>query len=103
MSKISRAGSLAFIFQPIGSSFSGLLFEPIGRKNTMLYINIPLIVGWLLIRFGTQISHLFTAEIIMGISIGFMDAPHITYLGEITQPKLRAILTSYAGITVFFF
>lgn len=64
---------------------------------TMLYVNGPLFLGWLLMRFGTQVSHLYIAEIIMGTSIGLMDAPHITYLGEITQPKWRGILISYAG------
>ncbi|KAK6638793.1 hypothetical protein RUM43_007062 [Polyplax serrata] len=95
-------GSLAFIFQPLGSAFSGLTFEPVGRRMTMLYVNGPLFLGWLLMRFGTQVSHLYIAEIIMGTSIGLMDAPHITYLGEITQPKWRGILISYAELCVAF-
>lgn len=62
-----------------------------------MYVNVPLIGGWLLTYFASEVYQLYIAEIIMGLSIGFMDAPHITYLGEIAQPKWRGILTSYAG------
>lgn len=32
--------------------------------------------------------------------VGFMEAPVITYVGEISEPNLRGILTSYSGLFV---
>lgn len=32
--------------------------------------------------------------------VGFMEAPIITYVGEISEPRFRGMLTSYAGIFV---
>lgn len=37
-------------------------------------------------------------EIFSGV--GFMEAPVITYVGEISEPKLRGVLTSYSGVFV---
>lgn len=34
------------------------------------------------------------------LGVGFMEAPIITYVGEISEPRLRGILTSYAGLFV---
>ena len=40
---------------------------------------------------------LYVSAVIMGLGIGFMEAPIITYVGEISQPEMRGILTSYSG------
>lgn len=36
----------------------------------------------------------------MGFSIGFMEAPTLSYVGEISQPHLRAALASFTSICV---
>lgn len=91
-------GSITYICQPLGSVISGFLFEPLGRKKAMLLVNLPHILGWLLIYFATSISHLYIAAVILGAGIGFMEAPIITYVGEICQPKWRGMLAAYAGL-----
>lgn len=35
-----------------------------------------------------------------GAGVGFMEAPVITYVGEISEPSLRGMLTSYSGLFV---
>ncbi|PNF29285.1 hypothetical protein B7P43_G08957 [Cryptotermes secundus] len=65
----------------------------------MILVNIPFLAGWLLYCFSTSITTLFTANIILGMGIGFMEAPIMTYLGETCQPHLRALITSFPGIT----
>lgn len=34
------------------------------------------------------------------LGVGFMEAPVITYVGEISEPRLRGILTSYSAIFI---
>jgi MFS family permease len=63
----------------------------------MILVNIPFLEGWLLYCFSTSITTLFTANIILGMGIGFMEAPIMTYLGETCQPQLRALITSFPG------
>ncbi|XP_067005259.2 facilitated trehalose transporter Tret1 [Anabrus simplex] len=94
----SWVGSLVYIFQPIGSAVSGILTEPLGRKRSMILVNITPLVGWLLLYFAESVTMLYVANAIMGLGIGFMEAPVLTYVGEISQPHLRGILTAYTGV-----
>uniref|UniRef100_A0A1B6CRE8 Major facilitator superfamily (MFS) profile domain-containing protein n=1 Tax=Clastoptera arizonana TaxID=38151 RepID=A0A1B6CRE8_9HEMI len=93
-------GSISFICQPLGSILSGILLEPLGRKYSMLIVNIPHIIGWLMLYSASSIFTMYAAAVIMGLGVGFMEAPIITYVGEISEPTLRGILTSYAGLFV---
>ncbi|XP_065219861.1 facilitated trehalose transporter Tret1-like isoform X2 [Planococcus citri] len=93
-------GSIPFICQPIGSIISGTVLEPLGRKKSMLLVNIPHFIGWYLFYTAISLPVLFLAAILMGLGVGFMEAPVITYVGEISEPKLRGVLTSYSGIFV---
>lgn len=94
----SWLGSLVYIFQPIGSSVSGIVTEPMGRKLSMILVNITPLVGWLLMHTAQSVTMLYVANAIMGLGIGFMEAPVLTYVGEISQPQLRGILTAYTGV-----
>jgi SP family facilitated glucose transporter-like MFS transporter 8 len=76
---------------------SGLIVEFFGRKLSMILVNIPFLIGWLLYAFSHSIPMLFAANIILGMGIGFMEAPIMTYLGETCQPKVRALITSFPG------
>lgn len=44
--------SIAPIATPIGAVFAGSVLERLGRKTTLLIINIPGVIGWLLIAFA---------------------------------------------------
>ncbi|XP_055716571.1 facilitated trehalose transporter Tret1-like [Phlebotomus papatasi] len=91
-------GSLAFICTPIGSILSGWVTEPIGRKNAMIIVNLPHIAAWLLLHFATSVPQMYLSAILLGLGTGFMEAPVVTYVGEICQPSIRGILTSCAGV-----
>ncbi|XP_069673780.1 facilitated trehalose transporter Tret1-like [Periplaneta americana] len=95
----SWLGSIAFICQPIGSLISGLIVEFFGRRWSMILVNIPFLAGWLLYSFANSVEMLFVANITLGVGIGFMEAPIMTYLGETCQPEIRAIITSTPGVT----
>ncbi|XP_054271113.1 facilitated trehalose transporter Tret1-2 homolog [Macrosteles quadrilineatus] len=99
-SQASWFGSIGFICQPLGSVLSGIVLEPLGRKYSMLLVNVPHIIGWYLFYSASSLFTMFTAIIIMGLGVGFMEAPIITYVGEISEPRFRGMLTSYAGIFV---
>ncbi|PSN58216.1 hypothetical protein C0J52_05971 [Blattella germanica] len=92
-------GSIAYICQPLGSVLSGVVLEHLGRKKSMILVNIPHLIGWLMFYFGNSVELLYVASVIMGLGVGFMEAPIITYVGEISQPELRGVLTSYSVST----
>ncbi|CAG2057444.1 unnamed protein product [Timema podura] len=67
------------------------------KKRSLLLVNIPPIVAWLLFYFAQSKDTMFAAGAIMGFGMGFMEAPIVTYVAEISQPEIRGVLTSYAG------
>jgi MFS family permease len=76
---------------------SGFIVEFFGRKWSMMLVNIPFLVGWLLYAFSTSIPMIFAANIILGWGIGFMEGPILTYLSETCQPNVRALITAFPG------
>lgn len=85
------------ICQPVGSVLSGVILEGLGRKHTMMLINVPLLAGWLLFYWASTPGLLYAASCVLGLCVGFMEAPTLTYIAEICEPRLRGILTSYSG------
>lgn len=49
----------------------------------MILVNIPHIIGWYVFYNSTTIAELYFATILLGLGVGFMEAPVITYVGEI--------------------
>ncbi|KAJ8709129.1 hypothetical protein PYW07_008955 [Mythimna separata] len=87
-------GSMAFLCQPLGSIFSGPLLDHFGRKKALFLVNIPHVVAWLLMYYAWDVPSLFIGNALLGIGTGIMEAPSVTYIGEISDPSVRGILTT---------
>lgn len=96
--QIYQTASIGFFCQPIGSIFSGYMTEKLGRKKSMILVNLPHIIAWLMMYFASTLEEIFVAGVLLGLGIGIMEAPVITYIGEITQPSIRDILTCCASV-----
>lgn len=93
-SQASWFGSILLLCQPVGSLVSCFIQDYLGRKRSMLLVNLPLILGWYLLYKGQTVDILFASAIISGFSIGFMEAPTLAYIGEVSEPRLRGTFTS---------
>lgn len=49
----------------------------------MILANIPYIISWVLLYFSTTKVQIFFAESLVGFGAGLLEAPVITYIGEI--------------------
>lgn len=58
-------------------------------------MNISTAIAWILLYKAVTVGMLYVSSILMGISIGFSEAPGITYICEIATPQLRGILVTY--------
>lgn len=74
--------------------------DPLGRKRAMFIVNIPFIIGWLMLYLSKSVVEIFIAYSLLGFGIGLVEAPIISYLGEITEPRLRGLMLGYASISV---
>jgi len=99
-SQASWFAGIILVCQPMGSVLSGVLSEAAGRKKCMMFVALPQLAGWLLMYFAEDLPVLYVAGLMMGFSIGFMEAPCLSYVGEITQPHLRANMCTLTSMQV---
>ncbi|XP_064549236.1 facilitated trehalose transporter Tret1 isoform X2 [Drosophila montana] len=92
--EISWFSSINLICVPLGCLFSGLLTQPLGKRRAMQFVNLPILAAWLLFHFATRTEHLYAALCLAGLGGGLMEAPVLTYVAEITEPKYRGILSA---------
>ncbi|XP_065355023.1 facilitated trehalose transporter Tret1 [Calliphora vicina] len=98
--EISWFSSINLICVPLGCLFSGLLTQPIGKRRAMQIVNLPILASWLLFHFSTKTEHLYAALCLSGLGGGLMEAPVLTYVAEITEPKYRGILSALGSTCV---
>ncbi|XP_030373716.1 facilitated trehalose transporter Tret1 isoform X2 [Scaptodrosophila lebanonensis] len=92
--EISWFSSINLICVPLGCLFSGMLTQPLGKRRAMQFVNLPILAAWLLFHFSTSTEHLYAALCLAGLGGGLMEAPVLTYVAEITEPKYRGILSA---------
>lgn len=100
--------SLNMLMSPIGALLCSYFLDRIGRKYTLICINIISIISWGIMGFSnrenseTMFYQLLASRIIIGIVSGLSSAPAAVYAAEIAHPTLRGrliLLTSFAIAT----
>ncbi|KAK2584483.1 hypothetical protein KPH14_006858 [Odynerus spinipes] len=98
--ELTWISSLNLFLVPLGCFASGPISQFLGRKRTMMLANIPFILAWLLFHYSYNVSMLFIALAITGLNGGLIEAPVMTYVAEITQPRLRGMLSATSTMSV---
>lgn len=98
--EISWFSSINLLCVPLGCIFSGMFTQPIGKRRAMQFVNIPIICAWLLFHFSTNIYHLYGGLCLAGLSGGLMEAPVLTYVAEVTEPRFRGMLSATGSTCV---
>lgn len=65
----------------------------------MLLVNIPFIVGWFMLYNATTVTEVFVAHSLLGLGVGLMESPIITYIGEICEPTMRGVMIAYSALS----
>lgn len=98
-SQVSWFASVTAIACPFGGPLSGILADKLGRRNTLMLVNVLAIASWLVIGFSSRddaqlfFTELMIGRAIIGLVIGMITAPAVMYSSEIAHPKLRGRLT----------
>ncbi|PSN32151.1 hypothetical protein C0J52_23851 [Blattella germanica] len=101
----SWIASLTAFGSPAGSLFVGPLLDRLGRKRTMLLVNTPAVLGWLLISTSYQpifMYQLFLGRFLTGLAAGLVGAPAVVYVSEVVDKSLRGVVVTWASIGVSF-
>ncbi|CAI6363485.1 unnamed protein product [Macrosiphum euphorbiae] len=83
-------GSLLFIAHLVGCLLSGILQDKFGKKSCMILANVPSIFGYVLLYSAHSSVLLCASTLLMGFSAGSTSS----YVGEISEPRLRGSLGS---------
>lgn len=97
----SITGSIAFLAQPIGSMLSGILTERLGRRRSMMLVNIPHFIAFVMLAFASSLADLYLAALLLGLGVGFMEAPVITYVSEIRYKVTKTSVTETISSWIF--
>lgn len=85
-------GSLLPLGAVLGPFIAGAASDRIGRKKTLLYGNIPFIIGFILNIMATNVTYLLISRFICGISVGLTFTVLPMYIGEIAEDEVRGAL-----------
>ncbi|VVC43199.1 Hypothetical protein CINCED_3A012734 [Cinara cedri] len=85
-------GSILYLCQPFGSCLSGYLQVTYGKKFCSVVACVPSIIGWIILSYSNSVPMLYLSTLTMGIGLGFTDGPAYSYIGEISEPRLRGIM-----------
>lgn len=86
---------------PIGALSSGFFMDKYGRRKTGLFICFPFTIAWLLISFAQNVTMIYIARIISGITTGLTTCS-VVYVAEISSKKTRSGLLCMNSFWVSF-
>ncbi|XP_069677360.1 facilitated trehalose transporter Tret1-2 homolog [Periplaneta americana] len=89
----SWIASVQSIASPFGAFLSGLLMDRWGRRTTLILCTLPFTASWLLLAFATKHAVILAARAMAGFASGLTVGPTQVLVGEISEPRIRGILT----------
>uniref|UniRef100_A0A1Y1LY30 Major facilitator superfamily (MFS) profile domain-containing protein n=2 Tax=Photinus pyralis TaxID=7054 RepID=A0A1Y1LY30_PHOPY len=87
----SWISSVSLIASLIGSIVSGAT-EYIGRRRSMIILTVPIFLSWVTYYFSSELWHIYTALVLLGLVNGLFQSAVMSYIAEVTEPHLRGLL-----------
>jgi MFS family permease len=86
-----------------GCLLMGPLLHRLGRRRTLLLVNAPAVLGWLLIATASHsepwfLYQMYAGRFLTGISVGVVSTPTIVYVGEAMDRIWRGVLITWPSI-----
>ena len=79
----------------LGTIFSGVKSDYLGRKLSIMISQVIYIIGLLFLRFATGVAMLYVGSFLGGYSIAITISAIPMYIGEISQPRIRKFTGSF--------
>ncbi|KDR19184.1 Sugar transporter ERD6-like 6, partial [Zootermopsis nevadensis] len=95
--------STGFISTLAGCLTCGPLLDKLGRKRTLLVINTPFVLGWLLMWTAPKpapAAFLYFARLLNGLGAGMVSIPATIYIAEMATSHTRCLLVTWPSLAV---
>jgi len=89
---------------PLGMLAGCLLTSPmldgLGRRRTMMLVNVPALLGWLLIATASHsqpwiLYQLYAGRLLTGLAAGLVSSPIVVYVGEVLDKTWRNVVVTW--------
>ncbi|XP_026818603.1 facilitated trehalose transporter Tret1-like [Rhopalosiphum maidis] len=94
----SWIASVSTIGTPCGCILASYFTDLLGRKKTLIALQLPAIVGWLMVGSATSVHWIYIGRFLAGLSSGMIGSPSRVYTSEVSQPHLRGMLSAFASV-----
>lgn len=94
-SEASWTASLLCLGAVWGAVPTGLISEHFGRKKTLLYLALPLVVSWILIASSPNVYGLYVGRFVGGIAVGAFSVGIPPYVEDIAEKQLLKTLANF--------
>ncbi|KAG5684150.1 hypothetical protein PVAND_013391 [Polypedilum vanderplanki] len=91
---------------PLGGLLSATILDQLGRRMTLMIINILSITSWSLMYFSSETDfdsmfwQILLSRFLIGVTIGLSSSPAAVYSAEIASPKLRGRMTVLTSMAI---
>ncbi|XP_068625449.1 facilitated trehalose transporter Tret1-like [Battus philenor] len=78
-----------------GAVPAGLISENFGRKKTLLYLALPLVVSWILVASSPNVYGLYVGRFVGGVAVGAFSVGIPPYIEDIAEKHLLPTLANF--------
>ncbi|XP_069699256.1 facilitated trehalose transporter Tret1-like isoform X2 [Periplaneta americana] len=101
----SWVASLTSIGMPAGCLLMGPLLTRLGRRRTLMLVNFPSVLGWLLIATAPHSENwplylVYVGRLLTGISTGLVSTAAVVYVSEVIDRTLRGVVVTWPSLGV---
>lgn len=83
-----------------GCILGGIIMEKFGRRTAHLFLNVPFIVGWIIIAISPNLQLLLVGRFMTGFCVGLLGPPASVYIGETSEPRYRGFLLAAISLAI---
>jgi MFS family permease len=97
------AASLVPLGMPAGCLLTSPMLDRLGRRRTMILVNVPALLGWLLIATASHsqpwiLYQVYAGRLLTGLAFGLVSAPTVVYVGEVLDKTWRNIVVTWLAL-----
>ncbi|PNF39491.1 Facilitated trehalose transporter Tret1-2-like protein [Cryptotermes secundus] len=101
----SWIASLSTIATPIGCLLTGVLLDCLGRRRTLMLVNAPAVVGWILIATALHsepwlLYQVYAGRLLTGVATGMSSSPATVYVSEVADKSLRGMMVTWSSVGI---
>jgi SP family facilitated glucose transporter-like MFS transporter 8 len=95
--------ALLSVGMPAGCLLISPLLDRLGRRRTLMAVNTPALLGWLLIATASHsepsfLYQVYAGRLLTGLAVGLVGTPAVVYSGEVLHKTWRAVVVTWPSL-----